>query len=119
MVNNKRGLVEKGQHKVQKMCLVSEKPSDLPSSFEMPVFIGVSTREVFRQDLPYTSLGPPLLRQHESYSITAWPGPIDNNKTITIFQPSSADGFCCPHFFDEMFGRLKNILYLCTHKLIV
>ena len=30
MVNNKRGLVEKGQHKVQKMCLVSEKPSDLP-----------------------------------------------------------------------------------------
>jgi hypothetical protein len=52
MVNNKRGLVEKGQHKVQKMCLVSEKPSDLPSSFEMPVFIGVSTREVFRQDLP-------------------------------------------------------------------
>ena len=32
MVNNKRGLVEKGQHKVQKMCLVSEKPSDLPCS---------------------------------------------------------------------------------------
>jgi len=26
----------------------------------------------------------------------------------------SVDGFCCPHFFDEMFGRLKNILYLCT-----
>ena len=79
MVNNKRGLVEKGQHKVQKMCLVSEKPSDLPSSFEMPVFIGVSTREVFRQDLPYTSLRPPLLSQQEACSITAGSGPIDNN----------------------------------------
>jgi hypothetical protein len=32
MVKNKRGLVEKGQHKVQKMYLVSEKLSDLPCS---------------------------------------------------------------------------------------
>jgi hypothetical protein len=35
MVKNKRGLVEKGQHKVQKMYLVSEKLSNLPCSDNM------------------------------------------------------------------------------------